>query len=157
MKETEFKLLFKKSVVKQGGVAYSLNSSFYTGLSDLYISMPGQTPCLVEAKFFNDISDIKKFKRTIPYTVNQKEVLDSTNKVCLNSGLGLVGIKDGRTTWAYLLPGNLRILTSDQYVVGISQSVKGSYFDVASMFSDMLKRQAEYAEKSVLLDEIFGS
>lgn len=133
MNETSFKLLFKKSVEHHGGVAISLNSSFYAGLPDLYVLMPGFTPCLIEAKFLKDVGPT--FKRKINYSPLQKSVLDKTSKICQHSSFGLVGYKQGKQLIAALVSNGIEHLTHDCTRSGTSISVRGKFFDVPSMFN----------------------
>ena len=153
MNETAFKLLFKKSVEHHGGVAISLNSSFYAGLPDLYILVPGYTPCLVEAKFLKDVGPT--FKRKINYSPVQRSILDKTSKLCEHASLGLVGYKQGKQLIAALVPSKLEHITHDCHHAGTSISIRGKFFDIPGMFKHVTENKIPLIQHIHNIEDIF--
>lgn len=111
MNETELKRIFKKSVQSIGGFAASMGSNLGGGTPDLYCILPIYGPVLIEAKFFKDVGD--KFNRKINYSALQNVFMDNANNVRGGSVWGLVGMKYRGRLVAYLVPGYLKQLNSD--------------------------------------------
>ena len=106
--EAEAKSTLKRSVRAYGGCSFSLNSSFHTGLPDLYIAFPGRIPILVEAKFFKDLTP--NFAKKIPYSKIQKWTLDELNVVQKGSAWGCMFIKSGRDYFMFFVPSDISFI-----------------------------------------------
>ena len=155
MNETEFKNLFKKSVAHHGGLAISLNSSFYTGLPDLYFLVPGFEAALCEAKFIKDVSTGKPFMRKIKYSELQISILDKANKLRHNAALGLIGWKEGKHVVAALVPGTQRHIDSVR-ALAKDTSYRGSFFNVPKMLVDLAEIQRQERLMNFDIDAMFG-
>lgn len=101
MNESDAKLKLKKSVARCGGISFSLNSSFHTGLPDLYISLPERIPILVECKIIKNPTE--KFNLKINYSDRQIKTLEELNAVQEGSAWGGMFIVRPRDVRFYLL------------------------------------------------------
>lgn len=88
MNEREFKAIIKKSVKAQGGFALSLAAPMVSGVPDLYISMPGFIPVLLEAKWLQFGPT-----RKIPITPIQRKTLEWCNNSVEGSAFIICGFK----------------------------------------------------------------
>lgn len=89
--EAEFKTAFKKSVKAQGGFALSLAAPMVSGIPDLYVSMPGYTPAMIEAKWLGELKN--GFERLIPCTAKQWKTLKDIDKINEGTAYTIVGYR----------------------------------------------------------------
>ena len=127
--EADFKSAFKRSVKAQSGFAISLAAPMISGLPDLYVSMPGYTPLILEAKWFGEVK-ICRFSRKIPYSKMQLNNLNDINKVNDYTAMGLMGFKYGGECMCALVHPRFEYLDSESFFIKLEK-----IFDVKQLLS----------------------
>lgn len=126
--EADFKAAIKKSVRAQGGYCFSTTGAVTAGIPDLFVSMPGFIPVLLEAKWMKF-----GYKRKINITPIQRKTLQDINKVNPSQAFIICGFKDEENiTRAVLIDANK---------THIEDSVKDSFcytgqFDIKWLFNN---------------------
>lgn len=149
--EKDFKRHFKKSVSAQGGFSISLAAPMLAGTPDLFVTMPGYAPVLLEAKFLKELPIY--FNRKAGFTELQKHYLNNCNKVHKGIAWGVVGAHyDDKFIYCCLVDPNHNI-THNELCNGVLIRNQKEMFDIQALFEPHVpKMQVSYQTKPLTSD-----
>lgn len=132
--EAEFKAIFKKSIKAEKGFSLSLAAPMIAGIPDLYCTIPGYLPVLLEAKYLKNVT--LKFNKKIPFSALQLLWMEECSKTNPFTAFGLVGFKWAGETFCVLTPFHVTQIDSTfaNKFPHCLYNPKTKLFDVKSLF-----------------------